>query len=150
MPLTSQGKPTNAPGRTIEVQTDLSMVTMEQYSQGYNSKAFMNKTQGFLNKTSGDKDEISQGSPTMQSNMNFQKVLSKAQFRNTKHNQEILGGDNPINDSESEWNRGGGSSMKVNQQMPAIMNATTSTMQQKPPVARTNNQSNLISQQQRR
>ena len=42
MPSTSQGKP--EPGRTIEVQTDLSMVTMEQYSQGYNSKAFMNKT----------------------------------------------------------------------------------------------------------
>lgn len=34
-------------GRTIEVQTDLSMVTMEQYSQGYNSKAFMNRTNEF-------------------------------------------------------------------------------------------------------
>jgi len=109
MPQTSQGNPNLGPGRTIEVLTDLSMVTMEQYSQGYNSKAFMNKTQGFNN----NREDRSQGSPFHQSNTNFQNVLSKAQFQNTKHNQEILGGDNPINDSESEWNRGG-SSMMVN------------------------------------
>ena len=63
MPATSQGKPIQ--GRAIEVQTDLSMLTMEQYSQGnaqgYNSKAF-NKTHGFnnnQNQDTADKDRIS-------------------------------------------------------------------------------------------
>ena len=43
-------------GRTIEVQTDLSMVTMEQYSQGYNSKAFMNKTHEYIKDTVNNAD----------------------------------------------------------------------------------------------
>ena len=63
VPATSQGQPAR-PGRTIEVQTELSMVTMEQYSQysqGYNSKAFMNKTQGFQN--DNERDNHTQGSP---------------------------------------------------------------------------------------
>ena len=60
MPSTSQGQPVK-PGRTIEVQTELSMVTMEQYSQGYNSKAFMNKTQGFMNSqaANNEREDIS-------------------------------------------------------------------------------------------
>ena len=39
------------------------MVTMEQYSQGYNSKAFMNKTQGFNNLAPPTREDNSQGSP---------------------------------------------------------------------------------------
>lgn len=37
------------------------MVTMEQYSQGYNSKAFMNKTQGFMNSqgANNEREDIS-------------------------------------------------------------------------------------------
>lgn len=63
-PLPATATPENH-GRTIEVQTDLSMVTMEQYSQGYNSKAFMNKTHEF-NTRDGQShlDNISQMSPT--------------------------------------------------------------------------------------
>ena len=81
-------------------------------------------------------------------------MLSKAQFQNTKHNQEILGGDNPINDSESEWNRGGGSSMMVQQKPAGIMNATVSSMTQNPPAYTNNNggvgTNNLIGQSKKR
>ena len=49
LPATARSPVINNHGRTIEVQTELSMVTMEQYSQGYNSKAFMNRTNDFAN-----------------------------------------------------------------------------------------------------
>ena len=75
------------PGRTIEVQTDLSMVTMEQYSQG-NSKAF-NKTTDFQQQDQPNNgDAMSVGSPNIllknELNQNnkeaFSNVLSKPQF----------------------------------------------------------------------
>lgn len=88
--------PTRQVGRTIEVQTDLSMVTMEMYSQGYNSKAFMNKTHEFkgpMNMAQAaamhNDTVISMNSPShikyqndlvTQSNNDFQHVLSKPQF----------------------------------------------------------------------
>ena len=52
-------------GRTIEVQTDLSMVTMEQYSQGYNSKAFMNKTHEYKKKVAVSDNLSAGGSPAI-------------------------------------------------------------------------------------
>ena len=64
-----------------------------------------------MNQDTAEKDDHSQASPMNQSNTNFQNVLSKAQFQNTKLNFEILGNDNPIEDSESEWNRNGSSMM---------------------------------------
>ena len=37
------------------------MVTMEQYSQGYNSKAFMNKTHEYIKDTVNNADQHSLG-----------------------------------------------------------------------------------------
>ena len=45
------------------------------------------------------------GSNLMNGANSFVQVLSKPHFDNTKHQQEILGGDNPNEDTESEWNR---------------------------------------------
>ena len=63
-------------GKAIEVQTDLSMVTMEQYSQGYNSKAFMNKTHDFKDAANqNNQDNTSVTSP----NIKYQNDLNNVQ-----------------------------------------------------------------------
>jgi len=52
------------------------MVTMEQYSQGYNSKAFMNKTQDFKDDANrNNQDNISAASP----NIKYQNDLNNVQ-----------------------------------------------------------------------
>ena len=67
-PLPATATPKHNIGRTIDVQTDLSMVTMEQYSQG-NSKAIMNKThdfKGLKNRVNSNNVEtMSIGSPNI-------------------------------------------------------------------------------------
>ncbi len=59
-------------------------------------------------------------------------MLSKPQFQDTKHQQEILGGDNPNEDTESEWNRNN-SSMMVRQQN--LMTGTQHSMGPPPAAA---------------
>lgn len=128
------------------------MVTMEQYSQG-NSKTFMNKTHDFKTQDGGggaqsNIDNMSQMSPShikFQNDLNLispaatnfnqslqnsrkddlKNVLSKPQFADTKHQQEILGGDNPNEDTESEWNRNN-SSMMVRK--PNLLNGTQNSL----------------------
>ena len=51
----------------------------------------------------------------------FKNVLLKPQFQDTKHQREILGGGNPNEDTESEWNRNN-SSMMVRK--PGLLNGT--------------------------
>ena len=101
------------------------MLTMEQYSQEskfQNSKAFMNKTNEYKkSKAVGAADSVSRASgasPNIkyqndlnQSNKDFSNVLSKPQFQDIKIQQDILGGENPNEDTESEWNRNNSSMM---------------------------------------
>ena len=118
---------------------------MEQYSQGYNSKAFMNKTYGAPdNLSAGGSPNIKYQNDLNQSNAkeDFTNVLSKPAFQDTKIQQDILGGDNPNEDTESEWNRNN-SSMMVRK--PNLMNGTTGSSRGKAAIGRLDLQKKLFS-----